>query len=373
MFERTDIAPEWLGLSDRAKRRLGYGVVGLAGVLVLLRPARRVATRTVRSVSALAGVVTPFLWVALVWVGMYWLWERDTPGEDVLVVAGWVVAVAVNAGLGIAVIVQQQRFVGVPIHEPGLLVNGVAAAGLVNGFVVGYFHLRSREQRRSVECERAELRERSDQLEFVNRLLRHDIRNDVAVIQGYAELLVDEGVEDAEHILRKSHHIEELTSVATDVASSLDRTRQHAVDVGVHLADALDSVRTAYPHAEFEADDLARGTDVTGTPLLESAFENLLRNAVQHNDAETPRIEVETTVRPETVVVRISDNGPGIPAQVRQHLFQPGERGEHSAGMGLGLYLVERLVADAGGDVWIADGDQEGTTFVIELRRPGET
>jgi signal transduction histidine kinase len=103
--------------------------------------------------------------------------------------------------------------------------------------------------------------------------------------------------------------------------------------------------------------------------MLSSVFGNLLNNAVQHNDKEEPSVSVTVTTTAETVVVRVADNGPGIPADRHAEVFGRGEKGLESEGTGVGLYLVDRLVDAYGGSIAIEDNEPEGTVFVVELER----
>ena len=69
------------------------------------------------------------------------------------------------------------------------------------------------------------------------------------------------------------------------------------------------------------------------------------------------------------MTVRIADNGPGVSESSKRTLFMAGEKGSDSSGMWLGLYLVETLVTDYGGDVWIEDNEPRGAVFAVKLRR----
>ena len=101
--------------------------------------------------------------------------------------------------------------------------------------------------------------------------------------------------------------------------------------------------------------------------VLDSFFRNILTNAIQHNDAETPEVSVSATGTDDSVEVRIADNGPGIPDERKSDVFGRGEKGLESAGTGIGTYLVEKLVTRYGGDVWIEDNDPRGAVFVVKL------
>ncbi|MEF8894388.1 sensor histidine kinase [Halodesulfurarchaeum sp.] len=98
-------------------------------------------------------------------------------------------------------------------------------------------------------------------------------------------------------------------------------------------------------------------------------FRNLLKNAIEHNDSTHPEVVVSTETADRTVQIRVADNGPGIPSDLRASIFEEGETGLDSDGTGLGLYLVETLVDRYGGAVWIEESEPTGTVFVIELQR----
>ena len=149
----------------------------------------------------------------------------------------------------------------------------------------------------------------------------------------------------------------------------------------------------AYPlTASFESAEVSieDGADVSvrANDMLGSVFRNLLQNAILHNDAATPEVTISSYEKPDSVVVSVVDNGPGIPPEKREEIFERGKRGQASNGSGLGLYLVETLVDHCGGDVWVevpesraetgpldddspdeSGGSVEGTVFCVELEK----
>jgi signal transduction histidine kinase len=85
-------------------------------------------------------------------------------------------------------------------------------------------------------------------------------------------------------------------------------------------------------------------------------------------DDETTRIRLSTQLGEEgTVTVVIADNGPGVPESQREEIFGRGKQGPESAGTGIGLYPVDRLVREYGGSVHVEDSHLGGTAFVVEL------
>ncbi|MFB6123162.1 MAG: PAS domain S-box protein [Haloferacaceae archaeon] len=225
-----------------------------------------------------------------------------------------------------------------------------------------------REYERRLEAQR-------DQLELLNRIVRHDIRNDMTVVLGYAELLreelPDELRDDADRILETSRHTVELTKTARDLVDltrSSERPDLRAVDLTDALVDEFENVRRSYPAATFERETVP-DVDVRANDLLPAVFRNLLHNAVQHNDKDDPRVAVQVDEDDEAVFVRVADNGPGVPDDRKEDIFGKGERALDSPGTGMGLYLVTTLLEKYGGDVRVEDNDPEGSVFVVELPR----
>jgi len=101
--------------------------------------------------------------------------------------------------------------------------------------------------------------------------------------------------------------------------------------------------------------------------FLNHVLNNVLINAVEHNDKEEPRVEITVEEDDEAVTVRVADNGPGIPDEEKETVFDQGATGRSSGGVGFGLYYVKAMVAEYGGEVRIEDNTPEGTVFVMEL------
>ncbi|WP_435129417.1 PAS domain-containing protein [Halobaculum sp. D14] len=229
-----------------------------------------------------------------------------------------------------------------------------------------------------VAAERELERERN-RLAVLNQIVRHDIRNDMSVALGWGEILgshVDDGeAEDAlERVLNAATHTKNLTGAVGDLAEILGADDPELTEVS--LRDTIDSeVTHVRSNFDYRAGPLTvdvgdvPDVDVEATALLSSVLGNVLDNAVFHNDSDDVHIDVSVEERPETVVVRIADNGPGIPDDRKRDVFGRGEKGLESAGSGLGLYLADNLVETYGGSIWVVDNEPTGAVFCIELRR----
>jgi len=222
-----------------------------------------------------------------------------------------------------------------------------------------------------------ELRRTTEQLEVLTRILRHDIRNDVQVVQGWSEKVAAEvGPEhqpDLQKIVETSGHIRELTENTgkfLDVLTGEDDPETERVRVDRVLHDELEKADTTYTAATFERDGEFTPASAPANELLSSVFRNLLNNAAQHAGDE-PTVEVDLSVREETVCVTIRDDGPGVPDGKKAEVFGKGEYGLASDGTGIGLYLVNTLVEGFGGEVRVEDrrNGHDGARFVVDLPR----
>lgn len=226
------------------------------------------------------------------------------------------------------------------------------------------------------ETYRTELETKSEQLEALNRVIRHDIRNDMTVVVGWAETLEDavtgEDAEALDRIVRAAKHVIGLTETArdfVDVLEEADGLELGVIDLESTVRHEIETVRDSYPDASLSVDGDIPSVSVEANEMLSSVFGNLLGNAVQHNDKETVKINIRAEISGDTVTVRIADNGPGIADDMKERVFGKGEKGLDSEGTGIGLYLVRTLVDQFGGTVWVEDNEPEGAIFVVELQR----
>ncbi|WP_276299066.1 response regulator [Halorussus lipolyticus] len=228
------------------------------------------------------------------------------------------------------------------------------------------FQLISRDITQQKRHER-ELENRTEELAVINRLVRHDINNDVQLLLGWSEALSgfveDDGEEYLDRVRDTCSHIDELTSIARDFVESMgDDTgvELRATNLRQVLETEVEKNRRSFEDATISVVGDLPNVSVQANELLSSVFGNLLSNAVRHNDAPDPSVEVEVEERESRVLVRIADDGPGVPEQRRDEIFGKGEMGPESSGTGIGLYLVHTLVEQYGGDVWVENRPVEG-------------
>ena len=229
------------------------------------------------------------------------------------------------------------------------------------------------------------LEEQRDSLQILNQMVRHDIRNDLQVIQTYAGLLgdyVDEsGQEYVDNILSNARGAVALTQTARDLAEAMldSGDDPEPISLGGTLRGQLDEIRASFPDAIVTTAGPVPSLKVYADEMLGSVFRNVISNAIVHNDTEVPAVTVAVTELDDRVRVSVADNGPGIPDDQKAEVFGRGKKGMESQGTGIGLYLVDTLVDQYDGDVWVEDRaaadldatgleGSTGSVFHIELR-----
>jgi len=220
-----------------------------------------------------------------------------------------------------------------------------------------------------------QLEAQRDNLNILNQIVRHDIRNSLNIVVGYAEFLEDhvdeEGAEYLEPVLNAAREAIDITTSAREVTELLlqaeaERTRTNLQHV---LQHRIDDLQSSDHNALVRTEGALSDATVLADDMLGSVFRNLLQNAILHNDADVPEVRLSTTELADRVRVTVADNGPGIPDDRKDGIFHEGARGIDSDGTGLGLYLVQTLVDRYDGDVWAEDNEHGGATFVVELPR----
>lgn len=208
---------------------------------------------------------------------------------------------------------------------------------------------------------------RERRLEVMSRVLNHNLRNKMNLIEGYTDLLRRDL--DEEQRRKSLDVIGETTDDLMRIAEAV-RTIDHtlskresteaAVELRDRLSELLSRIADRYPDATFDLslpDDDRLPVNVVG---LETAIEEGVENAVKHNDAPEPTVWIRVERGDEGwVEIEIEDDGPGIPDH-ETHVLERGETSLKHADR-LGIWLMYWVVSKAGGEFSVTPSETGGT------------
>ena len=210
---------------------------------------------------------------------------------------------------------------------------------------------------------------RERRLEVMNRVLNHNLRNKMNLIEGHAELLRQDV--DDDDALESLEVIAETTAGLMGIAESVRKvdhtlSTSASADTTVELTERLPELVSRftdqYPDANIDLslpDDDPLEVNVVG---VVTAIEEGIENAIKHNDTPAPRVEVRIS-RPSEgwVRIEIEDDGPGIPDRETE-VLSGGETSLNHADR-LGIWLMYWVVKKAGGSFSVATPDSGGTVL----------
>ena len=216
-------------------------------------------------------------------------------------------------------------------------------------------------------------RVRAQRLAVLNRVVRHNLRNELSTIMGRAELITGSDADPADaaaSILDSADDLAALGDRAHEVEDAMSRPvdPDPALAVEPVVAGVLDRFRTDNPEATLSVDVDESLTAAADGRLLSQVLENLVDNAIVHNDAPTPVVTVSgrADATQQEVQLTVADNGPGLPEHERA-VIEAGEETPLEHGSGLGLWAVNWIVTRLGGDLSFAEREPTGTAVTVTL------
>jgi PAS domain S-box-containing protein len=227
----------------------------------------------------------------------------------------------------------------------------------------------------------SQLRAANKELESFSYSVSHDLRAPLRAISGFSEIIArrhraslnEEGQHYFNNIVRASermgHLIDDLLNYSRIGRGAVRREL-------ISLRDVLAPLKNEFSARLNEINGTLEITDdlpvvIGDKTVLNQIFTNLLENALTYRKPDMPlEINVGWQLEGKAAIIRVSDNGIGIPAEHHQKIFNIFQR-LHSEddypGTGIGLATVKKSVELLGGDVWVESQLQEGSTFFVKL------
>ena len=209
--------------------------------------------------------------------------------------------------------------------------------------------------------------------------ISHDLRHPLTAILAYAEFLAEVKLDEK----RRSEFYREIRQAVDQMTDQLNTLLEFSKarvvyrpvygDVEKTIQHAIRTVQARPEYHSISFTSLHEGAKEAwfDPNKLQRVLHNLLLNACEAVVPDSGRIEVRSRQTPQGLEIRVADNGPGLPAEIRSQVFQPFATHGKESGTGLGLTVVQKIVQEHGGEVGVERTGPEGTVFKIAL--PGRT
>jgi signal transduction histidine kinase len=217
-------------------------------------------------------------------------------------------------------------------------------------------------------------------------LVTHELRTPLAVVRAYTDLLAEdpplEGRESRDPVRRAERatwhdaaleQIERLDRLVDSILASVRIVPDvppslETVDVSALVAEVVSGLSPLLKRHRIDVRPGVRLQVLADAPRLRQILEHLVENAVKYAPPDST-ITVDWRLVEGVVRLGVSDEGPGIPAEWRERIFEPyARRDTHTArGSGIGLYAAKRLGESMGARLWCEPAEPTGARFVVAL------
>lgn len=365
----------------RGLRRLfASGLVSLTGLVLFGFNVRHLLRGGPLLGTGLAGFAAAVAF-GLLLVG-FLLYRSRFSTVDAARIAAWNVLGVVVLGVVMVANIGYQQATGTPVSDPAFTVANLLAIGAGAHVIIGFYDVRR------VRAEQL-ARERR-KIAVLNRVLRHNLRNEATVLQGHADLLA-EGI-DAEtdpQLARSAAIVRKRAETVGSLSDGAKRIMQVSERGGAgvrarNLTEIVDDVgsdaNAAFPNAAISVSvtDAEASVDADGSvddywamadEDLGVALFELVENAVQHSDREKPTVTLSVSAEGEWLTVVVGDDGPGIPDHETAVLTGESSLTQLQHGSGLGLWVVKTISDASRGRLDFERSETGGSDVRFSLRR----
>jgi signal transduction histidine kinase len=247
-------------------------------------------------------------------------------------------------------------------REAPLLVANVLLGGAVGGTLTGIRTGRLDRQRRAIQRS-------ANRALLVNRLLRHEVLNAVTIVDGHTDLLKETGGEQIESVTAIRAAVQRIRSTIDDVGTiTKNGDWSKRIDIESVTLEEIRRIETEHD-TEIGVSIRTADSDIAADERVAIVVQELLENAVGHGTD----VAVELDGTPHTVELSVIDDGPGLPEPQRA-LLEADEFPEFDdPTAGFGHQIVRLLVRRFGGEIRVADAENEaGTKITVVFPRSDE-
>jgi signal transduction histidine kinase len=206
------------------------------------------------------------------------------------------------------------------------------------------------------------LEDLNESLLLLNRIMRHDIMNDLSVALGSIQLY--EKKREGRFLEAATHSLTKSVDLIHDI-SDLERLRAPTELRSVKVRDVIDKVVANRAGQNVLIRVSGEGIAMADE-TLSSVIDNLVGNAIMHGHTETVDIDIRNDEG--QCLVRVADHGKGVPDDIKARVFDEGFKFGETGNTGFGLYIVKKTMERYGGSVIVKDNQPQGAVFELRLQ-----
>ena len=207
------------------------------------------------------------------------------------------------------------------------------------------------------------LKESKERIKMLNKIIRHDLSNDLAVINSAVKIFKKKNSD-----VSLLDEIEKRTQKSLNAIAGYRKSESYInSNTGLNeleLSDVINNLIVEYPEIKFKIEGVCR---VFGDDTLYSVLENLVSNSIKHGKAS--QIDINISEEDDICRMEFADNGTGIPDEIKEKVFDEGFQHGESGNTGIGLHIVKNTIESFGGEIKVEDNEPNGTVFIFTLRK----
>jgi signal transduction histidine kinase len=206
------------------------------------------------------------------------------------------------------------------------------------------------------------LKEANRKLNLLNSITRHDVANQLTVLQGYTQLAM---MKNQDQVI--GDFLEKIGLVTSTIARQIEFSKAYQ-ELGVHAPGwfSLDDIFAKNKPKDILFSSSCTGVEIFADPMLEKVFANLFGNSVMHG-GHVSQIAIRCEPEDGELLITVEDNGVGIPLDEKQKIFRKG----YGKNTGFGLFLAREILGITGISIHETGKHGSGARFEIMVPKDG--
>jgi signal transduction histidine kinase len=225
----------------------------------------------------------------------------------------------------------------------------------------------SRYTERRLVQEREKIIEANKKLTDFAHTVSHDLKGPLQRIKSLVDLINTDPQNQSVYLDKIKSGVTDMARFINDLLNYSESGSGKVKKTTTRLDELMNKIIEVVPGSSRYSFDYPGSLQIlTEETLLYQVLLNLVSNAVKYHHKDKGNISVRVQKEGEYYIFRVKDDGPGIPQQDRERIFQPFQRSGETVnieGLGIGLSTVKRIIEEKGGKIWLNSKIGEGSEF----------